>query len=275
MPVKYTDFIQDAAGATDRQREVADLLVQAARRHAKSPEFKPAAALTRSTISADTLSDQDLRDAGFVKSYMAVPETGQSRLATYRHPMNGLHFHRHPGKWMFHEDTWPSLQMVMKRYAIEHPGATSSDRLRFFFKEALPQSAGHIVNEGAPGWMQWGVGRILGSDGITGDSRVTPGRALAGMALLTAAMSLGSGVAHDDLNISGNAATVAGLVGGHLAAKSAYKWLQNKTDFFKHPSLPATGLLVGTPVLAAYMARRIANRRRKQRQQRTYHGDDI
>lgn len=275
MPIRYSDFIQDADGATDRQREVADFLVQAARRHAKSPEFAPAAALPRSTIDASLLSDEDLKGAGFVKSYMAVPETGQSRLATYRHPMNGLHFHRHPGKWMFHEDSWPSLQMVMRRYSMEHPGASTGDKLRFMFREAIPQSAGHMVNEGAPGWMQWGVGRVLGSDGITGDSKVHPGRALAGMALLTAALSVGQGVKDNDMNIGANAATVAGLVGGHLAAKSAYKWLQGKTDFFKHPSLPATGLLVGTPLLAAYAARRIAERRRKQRQQRQYHGDEI
>ena len=261
----------DPAGATDRQREVADLLVDAARRHAKSPEYTPAAALTRSTISVDNLSDKDLQGAGFVKSYMAVPETGQSRLATYRHPMNGLHFHRHPGLWMFHEDSWPSLQMVLRRYKIEHPEATATDRLKFLFTQAIPQSAGHIVNEGAPGWMQWGVGRVLGTKGFLAndEDKINPARALGGMALLTAALSVGNGLVANDTNIGGNAATVAGLVGGHLAAKSAYKWLGSHTDFFKHPSLPATALLVGTPLLAAFAARKAANAARARRLDRT------
>ena len=253
MPVKLTDFLQDPSGATDRQRAVASILLRAARRHAKSPEYVPEAALTRSTIPDTEITDEDLKGAGFLRSYVAVPEAGQSRLATYRHPMNGLHFHKHPRMWMFHEDTWPSLQMVMKKYEMEHPGATRTDKLKFMLTQALPQSYSHAVNEGLPGYMSWTVGRIMGTDGITGTGRIDPLRAIGGVGTLAAAIGAGQKLSTGEANMYGNTGGILGLAGGHYLSKAIYRKLADKYEFFKHPSTAATGLLVGLPLLTSYL----------------------
>lgn len=266
-------FLPNGDKSTDRQREVARLLVERLRKHRKSPELSPPGTLSRSRISKDDLSREDLLSAGFVPSYVAVPETGQSQIATYRHPFSGMHLHRHPEDWMFHEDRYASLQMLMKRYRLEHPDATAKDRLRYFLKEALPFSAGHIVHEGTPGYVNYINGAILGRKGFFNDEKPKLGRSALG-ALAATALATGVGAAATGGKV--RPLTAAGGVGGFMLGNAIGDYIGDKAiakdPRYGMPSWFNTGMRAGVPIAStlagAYLANVLEDRLRKRRRRK-------
>lgn len=91
---------------------------------------------------------RDLRDLGFVDSAVAVPEAQQAKWMTYRHPDVNAHWHRHDKNWFFHNDTFPSVQMLQARLKREGLSPTSPKQLA----RAAVYGAPHAVMEGVPGW---------------------------------------------------------------------------------------------------------------------------
>ena len=268
-------FLPDGYKSDERQREVAKLLVERLKQHRANPEIAPAGTLSRSRISLDDLSDDDLRRAGFVPSYVAVPETGQSQIATYRHPFSGMHFHKHKKNWMFHEDKYASLQMLMRKYDIEHPNASSMDRLKYFMKDALPYSAGHIVHEGTPGYVNYVNNTILGRKGFFDEGPVNPGRAVLG-SLAATAVGTGLGAAATG---KVRPITAGGGVGGFLLGNVLGDYIGNKAvakdPKYGMPSWFNTGARAGIPILStvagAYLGNLLERKLREKRKRDKKH----
>ena len=130
--------------------------------HRTNPDYTGTVnVLGRSMIDYDQLPTAALRELGFIPSYVAVPEAGQSSLRTYRHPDNNMHFHKHTDKWVYHEDSWPSISMVaenMRQKGIENP----YKEILFNNPSKLGQGALHGVVEGVPGYFNYLAGRITG-----------------------------------------------------------------------------------------------------------------
>ena len=248
---------------TNRQRTIANLIAAQVREHRRDPDIVSISSLNRSIIDDKELTADDLLDAGFIKSLIAVPELGQESIWTYRHPLNGLHFHKHPNKWLFHEDKYSSLQMLLKRYALENPQAQWSDKLRYAVTDAIPNSLSHVVNEGLPGWMNIAVGALKGAPGMSQsrkDSSEAPINI--GKGLLNSATAVGilSAIRYAKQRISGNsdpdikkivgsnATGVAGVILGDWIAKKIYK-LKNNDKVSDDKTLADALILTGTPII--------------------------
>jgi hypothetical protein len=103
----------------------------------------------RLIIPKDKLTDEDLKRLNFIPSYIAVPESGQDRFESYRHPESNYHIHSHPGYWTIHEDRHPSSQMLAF-IAEDIVGKAKA------YAEGLP----HLVTEGIPGMFSYAKGAI-------------------------------------------------------------------------------------------------------------------
>ena len=241
---------------TDRQLEVDAILRKALKKHRKNPEIDRPGAISRSSIQLDQLSDGDLLNAGFKKSYIAVPETGQSQLVTYRHPRSNLHFHKHPKNWLFHEDKYPALSMVMEKFKQYYPNASLAQKADFFLSRALPESASHIIHEGLPGWTNWISNTLEGAKGFnSSDTSTNYGEAAKRIALGAGALSAMqfalSGGDKKLETLPGNFAGLSSFVGGQRLATALYQKLTEKHEKFRQPNPVATALLVGLPAVTA------------------------
>lgn len=132
------------------------LFAKALQKHLKSPSITTDS-IPRSYIEDTKLSEKDLKNMGFMESRIAVPEQGQSQLITYRHPMNNVHLHKHDGRWMFHVDDHPSLQMLKERMLMEgkNPYTVSN------YSKAILASAPHVLLEGVPGYIRYAKNWML------------------------------------------------------------------------------------------------------------------
>lgn len=241
---------------TERQREVASLLLKELIAYRIKPDISRPGAIPRSTIDINKLTDQDLLDAGFKKSYIAVPETGQSQLVTYRHPRNSLHFHKHPNNWLFHEDKHPALSMVLERYRQDNPNATFLDKTKFALTKALPESASHIIHEGLPGWVNWGANTLSGDMGFNSPQTDTNYKELAkrvgiGALGLSATEFALSGGSRKLETLPGNIVGLTSLVASQKLATKLYEKLSAKNDEYKRPGMRATAILAGIPIVSA------------------------
>lgn len=143
-----------------------DILNYHKRRHRANPDFKGNVnVLSRSRIPVSQLSESDLRDMGYMDSMVAVPEIGQSRWNTFRHPRNKFHFHRHNDDWIFHEDSWPSLSMVIER--LRQDGDKTPIRTALSDPGILAEAIKHGLVEGIPGYTNWLYGNIIGRPGFS------------------------------------------------------------------------------------------------------------
>lgn len=244
---------------TERQKNVAKLLVQQMIENRKNPDIVKSGVIPRSIIDKNLLTDDDLLNAGFRKSLIAVPETGQSKLTTYRHIYNNLHFHKHPKNWLFHEDKYPALSMMMARYINKNPNASFADKAKYFVKSALPESASHIVYEGLPGWVNWISNSIAGTRGLqhsdTFNTKDFMIRSMAGATGLSALESALSGGEKGLETLPGNFAALAGMVAGNKIATNLYNTLTAKDDKFSRPSMTSTAVLAGIPILTALVSK--------------------
>lgn len=249
---------------TKRQKQVASILVDMLKKHRKNPQIQNIGSLSRSEISDTKLSTDDLINAGFKASLIAVPEKGQSALTTYRHPRNGLHLHKHPETWMYHEDGHPALSMVLERYKQDNPNYTFKDLAKFALTKAIPESSKHIINEGLPGWAAWIAGGLKGSSGLRNPDQVNYIQAIKNKALAAGALAGGRLLLDKDVDFSNefmkNIGMTTGFTFGHELAKRTLSKLSEKYEYTRHPSYFATSLLVGTPLLTAYLGRKVTSR---------------
>jgi hypothetical protein len=189
-----TDFLPTDRAATEKELEVAALLKDRVRQLRRNPDVPKGRTLARKRIY-DDLSHEDLKGAGFVKSYVAAPEIGQSRLLTWRHPMNGIHLHHHEDEegtplLNMHIDTYPSATIYAKRLARERGGKLGLKGALDVLKEAGP----HVAYEGIPGWNLWLHGKASGAKGHAKGGGKDVLRGIRNHALILAAGTLGGGL---------------------------------------------------------------------------------
>jgi hypothetical protein len=107
----------------------------------------------RITVPKEKLTEEDLHTLGFEPVLIAVPEAGQDRFESFRHPDNNFHIHSHPDRWSIHRDRHPSATMLARRYGP---------------LKSLFLGAPHLVSEGIPGMASYLRGQLLGR-GSTAD----------------------------------------------------------------------------------------------------------
>jgi hypothetical protein len=236
-------------------------LLNSLMKHRKTPDISSdmIGSLPRSFLPASSFAEKDLKALGFLPSYVAVPERGQTQFRTLRHPYTGMHFHRHGKNWIFHEDNWPSLSMQVARYAKEHPNATTADKLRFqtktFFQDSLP----HVVYEGVPGYINYIHNSVIGGvptfsnikdqAAVTKNPLVQGSRALGASALLGAAYG---GLTKNPENFAAGTGAGLGFFGGNTAAGHARKLISKFDNRIEDPGLANLLLHAGLPALGIY-----------------------
>lgn len=105
----------------------------------------------RILIPKDKLTEQDLHTLGFVPVLAAIPEAGQDKFTSYRHPEHNFHVHSHPEGWTMHEDEHPSATMLARKAT----GAVNKAK-------AFIGGAPHVSEEGLPGLYYYVKGRLGG-----------------------------------------------------------------------------------------------------------------
>lgn len=130
----------------------------------------------RIAIPKSALTEADLKKhLGFVPVTIAVPEAGQNRFVSFRHPRNNYHLHDHDTHWTMHKDNHPAATMVLKRvFAPAHGKGkrqirTLGDKIRHKTRlagraaHAVASGVPHVVTEGIPGMYYYTRGRITGA----------------------------------------------------------------------------------------------------------------
>lgn len=107
----------------------------------------------RIVFDKSKLPEEDLERLGFIRALIAVPESGQDRFSSYRHPDFNFHLHSHPGKWTMHEDAHPSATMLAHK-------ATNKQQKAKAYVDGMP----HILDEGVPGLKYYLKGLLLGGE---------------------------------------------------------------------------------------------------------------
>lgn len=105
----------------------------------------------RIVIPKDKLTEADLNHLGFQPVRIAIPEAGQDRFQSFRHPDNLFHVHSHPEGWTMHEDAHPSSTML----AVRAKGKLNKAK-------ALLGGTAHVSEEGLPGLAYYLKGRLSG-----------------------------------------------------------------------------------------------------------------
>lgn len=101
----------------------------------------------RIVIPKNKLSEPELGQLGFEPVMLAIPEAGQDRFRSFRHPDNTYHIHSHGDNWTMHQDS--------------HPAATMLARTQGAAK-ALVNGIPHVVTEGIPGLAYYVGGQLKG-----------------------------------------------------------------------------------------------------------------
>ena len=234
--------------------------------------------LRRHAVPVNSLSPRAIRDAGFLPSYVAVPERGQSSYRTYRHPYNNMHLHRHGDSWLAHEDSWPAFSMALARWNSENPGAGLREKAKAL-GPLVGEAMSHGLVEGVPGWLTHIRGTILGERGFDLPGRSIPGQpagvqALRGAAAVAAAGLIARGVIRKPGAGRSAAATAAGALTGSVAAAKLHQALYNRGAVSAHPTIasalmqvgmPAAGGLLGWLATRRYRGKEDEKKRKKRR----------
>lgn len=67
--------------------------------------------MKRVQFSKRKLDESDILNLGFEPVSIAIPEKGQQRVTSFRHPASNYHLHDHGGDWIMHEDAHAALPM--------------------------------------------------------------------------------------------------------------------------------------------------------------------
>lgn len=237
--------------------------------HMESPEFGSVTSLSRSSLPASELSVDELRAAGFVPSYVAVPETGQTEMRTWRNPFNNMHFHRHGDRWLYHVDNYPSLSMQLKALKeLRRAGMGTKDISRKELLKQLGLGMKHVIQEGFPGYVTYGTGTILGDKGFGyEDDRTIKERIPRAAAGLLVASGLVSGASR--LSGSWNPVESLGAVAATVGAKKLMDALYTRGvasgRLSSMPTWTGTAMLGGAPLLAGALTYAGINKLRKRR----------
>lgn len=105
----------------------------------------------RIVIPKDKLTEDDVHGLGFTPVTVAIPEAGQDRFSSFRHPDTNYHIHSHPEGWTLHEDAHAAATMLAKKE-------------KTFGGKARAMAAGipHVNEEGLPGLYYYAKGRLSG-----------------------------------------------------------------------------------------------------------------
>lgn len=138
------------------------------------------AQMKRIVVPKRVLSKTDmLEHLGFVPVVVAVPEVGQTKLQSYRHPLSNHHIHDHGDSWVIHDDVHPSTTMLWFKRKLEEDGKLSdyspphkpksvarshksSGNLVRTTLEGMP----HLIGEGIPGMAAWAKAKAFGLPGM-------------------------------------------------------------------------------------------------------------
>jgi hypothetical protein len=114
-------------------------------------------------IPKDIVSEEELtEELGFIPVKIAIPEAGQTRFESFRHPNVLYHLHEHGDVWVMHEDVHPSATMVFKKWMAEKAKGTAVS-VGGLAKNVWA-SMSHIFEEGIPGAYYYLRGLIFEAD---------------------------------------------------------------------------------------------------------------
>ena len=118
-------------------------------------------ALPRVLIPKTDLSKKSLKTLGFQPVFWSVPELGQKRWTSYRHPLVNYHLHDHGKYWSMHRDRTPALTMLLERHKIisrdiPYPVPVQPKRSRASFKDSIK----HLTSEGYPAVKRYIVEKL-------------------------------------------------------------------------------------------------------------------
>jgi len=131
------------------------------------------AQMKRIAVPKAALSLKDIKNLGFVPVVVAVPEVGQKRLQSFRHPITNHHVHDHGDTWVIHEDKHPSTTMLYKKKELERESKLKDYRapyVRHVKKKdvrvgsalnATVKGMPHLIGEGVPGLYNWSKASVL------------------------------------------------------------------------------------------------------------------
>lgn len=100
----------------------------------------------RIVIPKSHLSEDHIKGLGFKPVVIAIPEAGQDRFSSYRHPNNLFHIHSHGDRWTMHEDRHPAATMIKDQGLMK----------------MVAQGAPHVMTEGLPGLYYYLKGQLGG-----------------------------------------------------------------------------------------------------------------
>ena len=246
--------------AYEKGSQAADKMSDLIRKHLANPEFKSNTEIPRSGIPVGEIDDATLRAAGFVPSYIAVPEIGQTELRTWRHPFNNAHLHRHGDRYLMHVDNYQSPTMKVEGMR-QISKAGLPEPKRSFWDKVKEAALGfkHVVQEGLPGWVSYGTGAILGDKGIGYKDERSFGervpRAAVGLLAAAGALAGASRLATNwgskSWNIPESAAAVAAFTGSRKLMDALYDKGVDDKVLEPIPTWTSTFMLGAAPLLLA------------------------
>jgi hypothetical protein len=252
------DFLPHNIKPTTNNKRIAKILAEEVKDHRENPDIISNTSVNRSRVKLSQVSEDELKRAGFKPVVVAIPELGQTSVISYRHPKNGLHFHKHGDEWLFHEDSKSTPAMMLQKYKQEHPNATMKDLAKYTMTKVVPETSEHLVTEGGPGLIDYIVGYLKGSNGLASGSKGMSERPINfKKALVNSGVVVGASTILETLlsdkkdwvrSALGNTAAVAGLVGTHTLVNK----LKTAKVLKPQPGSFANALLMaGTPTAGA------------------------
>lgn len=103
----------------------------------------------RVVIPKSKVTEQDIGTLGFEPVVAAIPEAGQDRFQSWRHPDNNYHIHSHGDRWTIHQDRHPAMTMLARKVGPV---------------KAFTQGVPHVVTEGIPGLGYYLIEHMRGNN---------------------------------------------------------------------------------------------------------------
>lgn len=123
----------------------------------------------RILVPKNVINKQELtEDLGFVPVSIAIPEAGQTKSESFRHPYNLFHFHHHGKTWSMHEDSHAASTMMTKKWRMERKERTKKDSDLSMFEPVKHFISGlpHLLTEGVPGAFYYLKGKLFNTESM-------------------------------------------------------------------------------------------------------------